>query len=538
MPGDRWRFFRLGGGVSVPAYLHDYRQLKSWLASDGLTLKQAHANIDTHRSASRLCRAENSPHMRVSDPIDAREAQIARILGSEHDIAALREHVKVIVHGPAFKGSVRSGQFLQYVVDQSIAGRFDSLKERLIGVELFGRSPSYDTGEDAIVRVTASDVRKRLLQHYGMNGAASEFRITLPLGSYIPEIVRDKSAQANLLDPLELPREAWTSSLLDHPVADPARQQAGNLAVLPDLHDVPEKRASRSIWPLASIIALVAIGVTGWALYFSRLSHTDAHPIPPYPWSTLFNPSHATNLITSDPNIVALQEVAGSELSLSDYANHKYIPEPNKLSPDVTRFFKTILWGDNSAAGIDAPIAAKIAALPHTGTAFNVRAARSIQFSDLKNDDNFIFLGSPRSDPWFDLFSDELDFKFVFDQATGQEIVANVHPRANELQRYVPTALGWATGRSFAIIAFVQNPDQNGQVLLLAGADGEGTEAAGKLATDLPRFSSVLRNCASAQPRANQHFEILLQLNTMTGTPSNVSVVACHLLPGNSTQKQ
>lgn len=476
--------------------------------------------------------------MRVSDPIDVREAQITKIAESKQDIVALRRHIKEIVDGPAFRGSARSGQFLQYVVDQSIAGHFDALKERLIGVELFGRSPSYDTGEDAIVRVTASDVRKRLLQHYGMSGASSEFRITLPLGSYIPEIVQDKPAGPNLIESLEAPLEVVTSSTADHPVSDAAPQPAGNLTVLPARHDLPHNKAARLVWLLAGAIALVAVGATGWVLFLSRISHTDAHSASPYPWSILFNPSHPTNLITSDPNIVVLQEVAGSELSLSDYANHKYIPEPNKLSPDVAHFFKTLLWGDNSAAGVDAPIAARVAALPHTGIAFNVLAARSIQFSDLKKDDNFIFVGSPRSDPWVALFSDELDFRFVFDQTTGQEIIVNTHPRANELQRYVPTALGWATGRSFAIIAFVQNPDQNGQVLLLAGANGEGTEAAGKLATDLPRLSSVLKNCDGSPSGTIQHFEILLQLNTMTGTPSNVNVVACHLLPGGSTQKQ
>lgn len=476
--------------------------------------------------------------MRVIDTIDAREAQITKIVESKEDIAALRHHIKEIVDGPAFKGSVRSGQFLQYVVDQSVAGKFDSLKERLIGVELFGRSPSYDTGEDAIVRVTASEVRKRLLQHYGMNGTSSEFRITLPLGSYVPEILRDKHADPRLVDSLGEPPEPLASSTLDHAVSDAARKPTGNVTDLPDLGEVPARRAAVKPILIGAWVVLLAVAVTGWALYFGRLPHTEAHSVSPYPWSILFNSSHETNLITSDPNIVALQEVAGSELSLSDYANHKYIPEPNKLSPDVVSFFKTLLWGDNSAAGVDAPIAARIASLPHAGTSFNVRAARSIQFSDLKNDDNFIFLGSPRSDPWFALFSDELDFKFVFDQATGQEIVVNAHPRPNELPRYVPTALGWATGRSFAIIAFVQNPDQNGQVLLLAGADGEGTEAAGKLATDPSRLSSVLRNCGGAQPRANQHFEILLQLNTMTGTPSNVDVVTCHLLSGSSTQKQ
>src|ERR1700728_4398649 len=131
------------------------------------------------------------------DPIDAREAEIAKIAGSKEEVATLRLHLKEIIEGTAFKGSHRSGQFLQYIVDQAIAGNFESLKERVIGVELFGRSPSYDTGEDAIVRVTASDVRKRLLQHYGKDGATSEFRISLPLGAYIPEIARRTRSAAN-----------------------------------------------------------------------------------------------------------------------------------------------------------------------------------------------------------------------------------------------------------------------------------------------------------------------------------------------------
>ncbi len=64
---------------------------------------------------------------------------------------------------PPSRGAIVAPQFLEFVVEQAIAGNFDQLKERLIGVEFFNRQPSYDKGEDAIVRVTASDVRKRLL---------------------------------------------------------------------------------------------------------------------------------------------------------------------------------------------------------------------------------------------------------------------------------------------------------------------------------------------------------------------------------------
>ena len=71
---------------------------------------------------------------------------------TEQDAARLQE----VVEGEAFKGSHRSGQFLTYIVEESIAGRFTALKERVTGVKLFGRDPSYGTGEDAVVRAPAS----------------------------------------------------------------------------------------------------------------------------------------------------------------------------------------------------------------------------------------------------------------------------------------------------------------------------------------------------------------------------------------------
>jgi len=135
--------------------------------------------------------------MHITAPTDPRTSEIGKILETERDLELLQQHLREVIEGAAFKASQRSGQFLKYIVDQAIGGHFDSLKERIIGVELFGRSPTYDTGEDAIVRVTASDVRKRLLQHYGKDGAASEFRISLPLGAYIPEIARRTHSSAH-----------------------------------------------------------------------------------------------------------------------------------------------------------------------------------------------------------------------------------------------------------------------------------------------------------------------------------------------------
>jgi hypothetical protein len=464
---------------------------------------------------------------------DSRIAEFAKLSETKGDIASLQKHLKEVIEGDAFKGSHRSGQFLQYIIDQSIAGHFDSLKERVIGMELFGRSPTYDTGDDAIVRVTASDVRKRLLQHYGRPGATSGFRISLPSGSYIPEILRDPHRQMGLpevvahQDLTVEPRDSGRSHQESVLVLDEAVVIA---PVLPQPETIHPKNVSWRL-PLLFALLLVALNLALWGFFWNRPQRSEAPYIAPLPWSALFGSSHATELITSDPNIADIQGITGSEVSVSDYANHKYIPVPNKLTPEQDYFSRNILRGDNSA-GVDAPIVAKIAALAQTNSkSIDVRTARSIQITDLKSDNNFIFLGSPRSDPWLSLFSDQLDFRFVFDRSSGSEFIRNFHPHPNEQPQYIPTALGWATGDSYAIMALVQNPDQSGQVLLLAGANEEGTEAAGKFATDLPRLTTELRKCGIAPSGPIRHFEMLLHLNTMAGTPNNIDLVACHIVP-------
>jgi hypothetical protein len=64
------------------------------------------------------------------------------------------------------------------------------VKERVIGVTLFGRAPCYETGEDSIVRVAAGDVHKPLIHHYSIYGMTSGFHLSRPLGPYHIEIKR------------------------------------------------------------------------------------------------------------------------------------------------------------------------------------------------------------------------------------------------------------------------------------------------------------------------------------------------------------
>ena len=78
----------------------------------------------------------------------------------------VREQLRRLVAHPLFTNSKRYPVLLTYIVEQTLLGNAGDLKERTIGVEAFGREPSYDVNLDPVVRTTAAEVRKRLIQYY------------------------------------------------------------------------------------------------------------------------------------------------------------------------------------------------------------------------------------------------------------------------------------------------------------------------------------------------------------------------------------
>jgi TolB-like protein/Flp pilus assembly protein TadD len=106
-------------------------------------------------------------------------------LGPER-VGQVRAHLTEIIASPAFAGSKRSQDFLRLIVEHALSGRFDNLRERMIGAEMFGRPVDYDTANDAVVRVKATEVRKKLAQFYQESASPPGLRIELPTGSYVP----------------------------------------------------------------------------------------------------------------------------------------------------------------------------------------------------------------------------------------------------------------------------------------------------------------------------------------------------------------
>src|SRR5215831_20516970 len=108
-------------------------------------------------------------------------------LESEH---AIREHLSALLSSAAFAQVDRLKRFLRYVVEETVAGRSENLKEYSIGVEVFDREASFDPRTDPIVRVQARRLRTRLTRYYEEEGRRDEIRIELPKGSYAPQFHR------------------------------------------------------------------------------------------------------------------------------------------------------------------------------------------------------------------------------------------------------------------------------------------------------------------------------------------------------------
>ena len=96
----------------------------------------------------------------------------------------VRAQLDKILASNAFAGAERPGRFLRFVVEQALAG--NQLKETLLGVEVFGRNPSYDPRLDGVVRVESVKLRSRLKEYYETLGAGDPVRIDLPKGGYLP----------------------------------------------------------------------------------------------------------------------------------------------------------------------------------------------------------------------------------------------------------------------------------------------------------------------------------------------------------------
>ena len=144
----------------------------------------------------------------------------------EISVESIRAALEKILASPGFANADRLSRFIRYVVEETLNGQTDKLKESLLGIDVFGRKPTYDPRVDAVVRTEAVKLRARLRDYYESEGREDEVVIDLPKGGYIPALrIREK-----LAEPVATPAEEVIEKAGAPPDWSPAL--AGALIVL------------------------------------------------------------------------------------------------------------------------------------------------------------------------------------------------------------------------------------------------------------------------------------------------------------------
>ena len=107
---------------------------------------------------------------------------------SESDQKAIREQLVRIVNSGPFHQSQRRQRFLEYLVNETLAGRGERLKAYNVALEVFDRPEFFDPVTDPLVRIEAARLREKLREYYGTDGQGDPIRIDLPKGTYTPHI--------------------------------------------------------------------------------------------------------------------------------------------------------------------------------------------------------------------------------------------------------------------------------------------------------------------------------------------------------------
>jgi len=405
--------------------------------------------------------------------------------------------VQRILSSPPFQKSGRLRDLLQYITEQTIRGFAHELTEQHIGEAVFHKRPGYSPLEDSSVRVHARQLRLKLHEYFDGVGRDESLVIEIPKGAYAPTF-RAAKAETRAL-PVQI-------------VRDLARP---NRTVLP--------------WTLCGALALLFAAT----VLFSRFDRPDsvATASPVWPFSQIFDMRHQTVIVVADGNYGMWRILTGERGSLEQYLNRD-LPQKSatlKFGEAGSRFADYI---SNSTLTSFADVADAVSLVKVAGPFQNhasVRSAKDLRIRDLDHE-NYVFIGSPASNPWASLFQDKLNFR-ESEEAVGKSAKAfvNTKPLPGEQAQYEGLQWTGTEGDDYATIALVPNMTGDGSVLILQGLQQEGTEAAGRFLLEAENRHQLQRSLGipvSDNIAGNIWFEALIRSRTVSGAPNSTILVS------------
>jgi hypothetical protein len=408
--------------------------------------------------------------------------------------------------------------FLMYIVDRALRGREREITEQHIGVAVFGRSEDYNSNEDNIVRNYARKLRKRTEEYFATEGRDEDLRVEIPRGGYTPIFLRNSS-----IGSIDLSEAGSSDERMDSLSAEPFLPGPIEEAPLVNT-DHKEKPVWRChIHPLAVTTFFMGILLGAALMFFHRLApnmsaeEAASHRL----WSQLFSNDRDTFIVPSDIGLVIMQRLTERPLSLTSYVDGSYRARLSEdKRPDIEELVK--LGGRRFTNVVDLDFASRLSQLREVVPGrMTVRYARDLRMDDLRTG-NAVLIGSDESNPWLELFRSQLHFCFQFDQEADKPSgFVNRFPRAGESSLY--TTKG-QKGQTYGIIAYLPNLSSRGHVLIVAGLNTAGTQAAATFLLDpglmMPTLSRAKGPHGEIQP-----FELLVGAGNVAANASTPHLI-------------
>jgi hypothetical protein len=414
-----------------------------------------------------------------------------------------------------FSRAVKLRNFLEFICRAAITDQVQDIHEQQIGCVVFGRRPDYNPAEDNIVRVEARELRKRLDRHFSSGeGTAEPFRILVPKGTYVPVF------EARVDQP--------STNKTSEAGVKPSFSAGANGTSLVTSMPTPSRRF-RLVYLAMGILIFWVLGMAYWWVGSTRHAPSGSNVIVaaeedlPRGMLTLLFPRHSEiKLVVSDSSLAAVEILTGRTVPLPQYWSRKYL---NDLPPNLKRLAQ---WPYTSLS--DVMVTSKILkALLPSSRVLTMRHPRDLNIRDIEGG-NTIFLGSAYSDPWLYEFDSNTNFTIGWDKKGGSLCFGNKDPRPGESGRYC--ASSGPPRVTFALVAFLPSLQHTGDVLILEGTDGAGTEAAGDFVTD-PYHGAHLAQYLRHKPKISPlpYFQILLKAEVLDNAPGRLHVIAVRLIP-------
>ena len=410
----------------------------------------------------------------------------------------IRAQLDLLVRDEVFRSSRRSVAFLRYVVEQTLNGSASQIKERTIGVEVFGREPSYDTNVDHIVRTAATELRKRLAIYYGDEKHRSELRVGLSPGSYIPHFGLAHAGQLAVADaPAAQPK-----SCLDPPDIGTGPQPDPNA----DAH-VPGQRRTRLLWLCISCAIMIA-GVLGYG-WLHRATAQDLF------WKPVLD--------TPGPALLAIGDVPNGPPTPAESDGNGDASTP-VLAPIATpNPSRTVPFADAVT------MARVVGALESSGKSVVIRNENSITFSDLR-EGPVVLIGAFNNE-WSLRLTRQLRYSLALD---ADRHLIYIRDAKNPLSR----TWSWGTNQprdnmggahgpvlqDYALISRIRNSQTGHVVVVIGGLYTFGTQSAGEFLTD-PRLMQTISKAVELDP-VHPNLQIVLGTTVTDQTPGPPRVLA------------